>query len=93
MCSCSVHAAVAHVGLPMSIMGVQVPIGQNLLEAAHEHDVDLEGAPSVTHRCPPPGLSRVYTPSLHAEPRRAVGEDCCSSQCSSMQAGCATLPL
>ena len=22
---------------------VQVPIGQNLLEAAHEHDVDLEG--------------------------------------------------
>ena len=24
---------------------VQVPIGQNLLEAAHEHDVDLEGVP------------------------------------------------
>ena len=44
---------------------VQVPIGQNLLEAAHEHDVDLEGAtyssPVLRQACPTTIVLSQYT--------------------------------
>ena len=29
----------------LNVVTTQVPIGENLLEAAHQNDVDLEGAP------------------------------------------------
>ncbi len=48
-----------------SVKTVQVPLGQSLLEAAHNNDIDLEGTDDKVMAAPDFHCSHITAPTLH----------------------------